>query len=210
MKLLIRCVALVFLVASPAFADIVTLPNGDDVIPVDENLNPFDFADSFATPSAVGVFGIGDTIVEGTILNASESDEDVFTFTIADGTRLDSITLDYITGDGNHFVGIDTGTSMTFPASYDGTSLLVAHLVSDLDSGADLLTIDVASNNYNTIAPPGALSAGDYSVWIRETEFQDFDYSLTFRVSAVAIPEPSSLVALLGILATTCVTRRRN
>ncbi|MDM4015018.1 PEP-CTERM sorting domain-containing protein [Roseiconus lacunae] len=179
-------------------ADVVTLPDGEDLVPVDEALNEYEFADSYLTPSQLGAFGIGDTIVEGSILNASMSDEDAFTFHIAPGTQLESITLDYATGATRHFFGLDTGTSLTFPENYDGQSLLVAHLFSDSDSGADLLTINTPGDNYNSIAPPGSLGAGDYSVWIRETDLEDFDYSMTFRVSAVAIPEPSALAALVS------------
>jgi hypothetical protein len=93
------------------------------------------------------------------------------------------------------FVGVQTGTVFTLPASTPDPSQLLgwAHFGDTLE-GTDILDdIGVGFGSQGFVPP---LPAGNYTFWIQETGVYLADYQFDF----VVVPEPASLVlAALGI-----------
>ena len=168
-----------------------------------------DFSDAPGSPTDIGVLELGNTDVFGTLIRLPEvfDDEgsDVFTFVVDAGQVLDSIELTSLDGDG-HFWGFDDGDTSD---SGQANELWVARLISGTDVGTDLLGPVRPGSNFFGSGVPGTIGAGDYTVWVRETNEGVFGYSMTLRTSAVSVPEPSSLVLLSGVGAVAGLRRKR-
>ncbi len=171
-----------------------------------------DLANLGATPTAVG-FGLGSNVVRGTTGRdgAGIVDRDYFTFTLAAGWQLDTITLlpgsTFLGGSGVSFIGMQVGPVMTVdPNSGSATGLLGWWLYSDNDIGVDIL--QQMGSSPGAVGFSGALPAGTYTVWVQETATGVANYGFDFAVSAV--PEPASaLLMLAGVAGLSTLRRRR-
>lgn len=173
------------------------------------------------SPTDLGIFTAGANTVTGQVtaigffpdLNFSA---DIFRFQIAEGSTLNSITMESFStggGPGGMFMMLDD--SGLFPFSIfdindpffngDISPVLGGTIVGGSDVGQDILDnlqISGALGNGQVFDVP--LGAGEYSVYLQETgSFSN--YSLAFNVTAV--PEPTSL-AVLGCVAAGLAYRR--
>ena len=166
-------------------------------------------------PTDLGIFTEGVNTVTGSIVNArnapdgSPVDVDIFTFSIAQGTQLEDISVTAFDG-GGAFFSIDEGS--TYPLDFAGLDnqdnldqLLGSTLIGfSLDSIFPALV--TGGNAGSGFTAP--LGAGDYSVYIQETSPTDADtYTVAFTVAPV--PEPSTaLLAGLAVIGLTTLRRR--
>ncbi|MCA9135787.1 MAG: PEP-CTERM sorting domain-containing protein [Planctomycetales bacterium] len=199
MSRLVLLAALVCVFTSPnvALADLVYAENPGDL--------GTDLSDTHSAPTSVGTLPLGEGTVAGIIENADRNDVDIFTFKVDTNQQLDSIQL--FVGGERHFLALAAGTQIS---SGDISTMLMARLISDTDQNDNLL-YDVPPPLAGGITTPigHSLAAGDYTIWLQELNFENFDYEFTFQTSAVtAIPEPSS-VFVLGLLGMTLTLRRR-
>ncbi|QEF97008.1 hypothetical protein Mal15_10380 [Stieleria maiorica] len=174
-------------------------------------INESDYGDDFSNlpnaPTDFGTLELGETTVNGltSYINFFE-DPDIFTFTVAPGQRLDSVSFLSFDDDG-HFFGLDAGSTSD---SGNGTQLLIATLVGGPDLNVNLLNLTPSEQDFGGTHTPGPLAAGDYTIWIQENTIEGvFGYSLALQTSAVAIPEPSSAFALCVLGGALLIRRRR-
>lgn len=170
-----------------------------------------DLANLGATPTAVG-FGLGSNVVRGTTGRDSGGvvDRDYFTFTLAPGWQIDTITVlpgtTFLGGSGVSFIGMQVGPVMTVdPNSGSATGLLGWWLYNENDIGVDILQQMGASPG--AVGFSGALPAGTYTVWVQETGTGVANYGFDFSVTAV--PEPASVLLMLAGVAGLAALRRR-
>ncbi|MFK8114981.1 MAG: PEP-CTERM sorting domain-containing protein, partial [Rubripirellula sp.] len=136
------------------------------------------------------------------------------------GTEIDEIYLRSFTSSSNLiFMGIDDASTFHFsPAAINNANLLTdldpelvvrgTIGVLDLPSGMDP---DGGNNLFGVLGGSStSLGPGTYSVYLQETG-DTSNYTLNFRVSAVAVPEPSSFaaIALASIAMVRSRTRRK-
>lgn len=159
-----------------------------------------------ASPTDLGVFGIGVNTVSGSLDNTfTFLDRDAFTFTVAAGQQLDSLFFTSLQGEGRFYAlsNQDTALSTTTANGNYYTSLI----------GASNIGVNLLEGTVNDLKPAGSsesgpLAAGEYSFWFQETDFTVANYSLSLTVST-AVPEPSSTLALLGSLGLMFLGRNR-
>ena len=194
-----------------------------------ENLNGELSGDSTA-PTDLGIFGIGNNTVSGQVEQVGGffpgagfvdfENADIFTFEVAAGTQVDEIFLRSFDGSSNAiFMALDDANTFGFSASQINQAnnlgelfpeLILAGTVGELDDvdvmGADP---DSGSNLFDElIGPASSLGPGQYSVYLQETA-DATDYTLNFRVSAAAVPEPSTVLTLLPLGCTALLRRRK-
>ena len=158
-----------------------------------------DLSGDLSAPTVLNL-GLGENTISGSIglsggTGATDgTDADYFTFTIAPGIELTSITVDNYTGNdgGISFLGFVADSSFGGQTGddIDGSVLFGAssgEIISDLTGST-------------------SLGAGDYSFWLQETADVTPGYSLTFTT----VPEPSTSLLLGGALCLLGVRRKRN
>jgi hypothetical protein len=196
MKLRHLPVLLGLMMASPLFAQ----------VNYNESIDG-DLSDSGPAPTSLGVFGLGVNTIQGSLgpdtggsgASNGSSDADIFTFNIAAGQFVESVTTTRSGPETQSFVGQANSNSI---ASFDsGTSL-----------GAAIETGSLFTNDGGLVAAqaggiPVTFGAGDQTLIFQETGPGPVSYSISFNVVS-AVPEPSS-VALLGGLAMVGFIRRR-
>ena len=186
-----------------------------------------DLSDDINTPS---VFNIGpggttvnfsNSVVESDlstgVTGTTAADIDFFNVVVASGFQLDSIALNSFSGGGEAFFGFDSpalagnpaigAEQAAFAGSAIGFTLIdgtESSLFSELALGAQG-TLPLASN---VLDPNQPLAAGTYAFVFQNTGANVNEYELTFSGSEVAVPEPSSAIAIIA-LGLTMVTRRR-
>ena len=170
-----------------------------------------DLANLGATPTAVS-FGLGSNVVSGTTGRDPNGvvDRDYFTFTLAPGWQLDTLTLltggTFLGGAGVSFIGMQTGPVMTVdPVSGSATGLLGWWLYGENDVGNDILQL--MGSSPGAVGYIGALPAGTYTVWVQETGTGVAAYNFDFAVSQV--PEPATALLMLTGVAGLLARRRR-
>jgi hypothetical protein len=176
---------------------------------------------SGSSPTAL-IFAAGDNIVKAKLDPSAGADSRFFSFNVADGYRLDSILLEAFSyaqiasnpiATGVAFFGLKQGAgitpSNTNPAAVDGYALLGAPVgpnpinnVIPTDVGEDVLPSLVATGVFTGTQLPNKLTAGTYTVWLRESRTID-EFSLNFKVSQVPLPATAWLMGsvLLGFSA---------
>lgn len=186
-----------------------------------------DFSDSNLDPTVLGTFGVGTTTVSGTVVNGRgepglpPADSDVFTFSIAAGTFLESITLtEFSSGDDLGFIAISAGTTFPFDIAQqddleDDGQTADGGLITDFLGGA-LFGVDgggtIISDVGGQLAGATAggsgfafpLGEGDYTVFVRQNGGSPINYTLAFSV----VPAPAAAGAL-GFAGLAAARRRR-
>ncbi len=168
-----------------------------------DNLNPTD----------LNVFGIGTSMISGTVVDArgANPNVDVFTFDVLSGTQLTAIVLDeFVSDDDVAFVGLND--SNTFPFDADqlsdnpDQSQFIGGLLFGENVGVNLLD-DIGSSGIGT-GFTGPLGPGEYTVYLQQLGPNTVDYRFDFQVSA--IPEPATGVLVgLPMLGLVIAGRRR-
>jgi len=158
--------------------------------------------------SVVGANGTSSGLV-------SDTTRDLFGLSIASGFQLDSVVLSGLTQTANTsgnldpgFFFVSSGTTTGIPGGagfspLTGSLVGVGPQIALADSTADETPIGTDLLSVTSIAGPGVtgpLAAGDYVFGIQQTGPEELSYSVTFNVSAAAIPEPSS-AALISLVA---------
>jgi hypothetical protein len=170
-----------------------------------------DLANLGATPTAV-TFGAGSNLISGSTGRGGNGivDRDYFTFTIAPGWQLSTLTVlpgtTFLGGAGASFIGMQSGPVMTVdPESGSATGLLGWWLYNENDINQDILQQMGAS--FGAVGYSGPLPAGSYTVWVQETATGSVSYNFDFAVTQV--PEPASALLLLGGVAGLALGLRR-
>ena len=178
-------------------------------------------------PTALGIFSGGVFEVSGSSVlgpdgagagTLTDTTRDLFGFTIASGFQLDSIEVTELTQTLNvngdldpGFFFLDSGTTTAIPGGgftpITGALIGVGPLASG-GVGADLLSLDNITVTPGPAAGPQG--AGDFVFGIQQTGPEELSYTIAFNVSAVAVPEPSSMALLsLAAFGLTGMRRRR-
>jgi hypothetical protein len=169
-----------------------------------------DFSNNNAAPTVLSTspFALGSNIVSG---ETGNGDNDYFTFTIAKGQELTSLTvLDGATPPDRIFIGIATGASVPAISTFmsggnfvTSAGLLGWSLFNADQDGENILPALGASAPANFPSIPGAtgftgpLGAGTYSMWVLDGDGPaGTPYSLDYNVSGV--PEPSTWALMLA------------
>lgn len=159
-----------------------------------------DLANLGATPTAMS-FGLGSNLIRGSTGRDGGGvvDRDYFTFTLAPGWQLDTLTVlpgtTFLGGAAASFIGMQVGPVMTVdPNSGSATGLLGWWLYNDNDIGNDILQL--MGSSPGAVGYTGPLPAGTYTVWVQETGTGVAAYGFDFAVSQV--PEPASALLLLA------------
>ena len=170
-----------------------------------------DMANLGATPTAV-FFGLGSNLIRGTTgrNGAGVVDRDYFTFTVAAGWQLQTLTVlpgsTFLGGAGASFIGMQVGPVMTVdPTSGSATGLLGWWLYNENDIGNDIL--QQMGSSFGAAGYTVPLPAGTYTVWVQETGTGVAAYGFDFAVSQV--PEPASALMLLAGVAGLGLSLRR-
>ncbi len=171
-----------------------------------------DLANLGATPTAVS-FGLGSNVIRGTTGRdaAGVVDRDYFTFTVAAGWQLETLTVlpgsTFLGGAAASFIGMQVGPVMTVdPDSGSATGLLGWWLYNENDIGNDIL--QQMGSSPGAVGYTGALPAGTYTVWVQETGTGVAAYGFDFAVTQV--PEPATaLLMLAGVAGLGLGLRRR-
>lgn len=146
-----------------------------------------------AAPTDLGVLGLGVNTVSGSLDNTfSILDRDAFTFNVAVGQQLDSLSFTNLQGEDRFYALSNQDTALS-TSSANGN--YYASLVGAGSIGTNLL--DGTVNNLRTVGSgqSGPLGAGEYSFWLQETDFSVVGYSLSLSTST-AVPEPGATCVL--------------
>jgi hypothetical protein len=169
-----------------------------------------DFSNINSSPTQLSAspFSLGSNVVSG---KTGNGDNDYFSFTIAPGDELKSLTvLDGATAPDRIFIGIAQGSSAPAISTFlsggqfvTSAGLLGWSLFNAKQDGDDILPALGASAPANFPPIPGAtgftgpLGAGTYSMWVLDGDGPvGTPYSLNFGVAGV--PEPSTWAMMLA------------
>lgn len=163
-----------------------------------------DLSDDRLNPTDLGALSLGSNTVTATSV---QNDREYYTFEVPAGWTLDSLIVSAFSGDDIAFVGVQSGTQFTEPASGTDVSALLgySHFGDGvgLGAGQDILDDIGQGAGSQGFTPP--LGAGDYVWWSQETGTTPVNYTLDFVVS----PTPSAACLLAGCAALGVVRRRR-
>lgn len=169
-----------------------------------------DFSDDRAAPTVLtillgqnDVFGVTGQSVEGM------NDRDYFTFTISPGNVFKSLTVldSSISAGGGAFMGLQSGGQVTVdPVAPTPEPLLGYAIVSPADIGSDILPrMSTAGGAIGFTTP---LGAGQYSLWIQDTNIGPSVYGLQIEVAPIPVPASAPLVLTCLAALAWCGRRR--
>lgn len=179
------------------------LPSMAAVVLWDESISG-DLADDYTTPTLLNA-NLGDNRIAGG-LRGSDLDLDLFTLTVSVGHELSGIRLiNYNSAVTTNvgFMGIQSGSQLSSPPSNSFPDPIGYVLYGNWAVGQDILPTVVGGKPFNGVNP---LPAGQYAVWLNETGSSS-RYEWSFEVTAV--PEPNTIIILLGGLLVPLSLRRR-
>ena len=166
------------------------------------------------SPTDLGQFLVGMNVVRGEVTSVGDEGTngtaDIFTFEIPQNMQLDTVFMTAFSTDVGDavFLALDDGPTFQFSSEEINNEPVfglpdLTQILGGLVLGTNEVGTDILDNLSNTAPFNGAgfttpLGAGQYSVYIQETGPRS-DYTLTFNVSAVSVPEPSTMAGL-GVL----------
>lgn len=185
-----------------------------------------EFSGDHNAPTDLGVLGVGNNIVSGTVTDVGLDFDvpfylntaDIFTFEVPLGTTVDQMFLRSFSSSSSFiFMGVDDTDTFffspedinNFPSNQTLDAAIVARGIigepDDVDSpGADP---DSGANLFDNLGgPANSFGPGNYTVYLQETS-DSSDYTLNFRVVS-AVPEPSS-VGLFSLCSLLAISSRR-
>lgn len=128
-----------------------------------------DFSNDGAAPTDIGMLEVGTTVVTAT-QQGEPRDIDYVTFTVAEGTELDGLTIGaYEAERGNlAFLGLERGDAFeTASDAGDASGLLGGLSYGSLEVSNDVLSR--VGSLYGAEKFDGSLEAGDYTLWFNQT-----------------------------------------
>lgn len=157
-----------------------------------------DFANTGTAPTAI-TMDVGSNPVRGTTGRVNSIvDRDYFSFTLAEGQQLDTLTVvggNFLGVSGLSFIAVQAGAQVTVnPTGGSAAGLLGWVHFGENDIGTDILGL--MGIGFGAIGFQSPLPAGTYSFWIQDTGTGVASYQLDFGVSAV--PEPASALLMLA------------
>jgi hypothetical protein len=161
-----------------------------------------DLSNQGTSPTVVTLLS-GSNIIRGaTGRTGGVVDRDYFTFDLAAGLQLDSLTVlpgtNALGTSGLSFIAIQAGPQVTVdPTGGSPAGLMGWAHYGENDLGTDILGlmgIGMGANGFDVPLP-----AGQYSFWIQDTGTGIAAYNFDFGVSAV--PEPSAAWLMMGGMA---------
>lgn len=173
-------------------------------------------SNSGAAPTSINLL-LGSNIVNGTVTSPANT-RNFYTFNIGANEQLSAIellTLNVTTATGGPssdpgFFALVSGTTSATPAAGVG---VFPNLGGELFDPSDLNTNLLLEISGGGITDDGTgfstLGQGDYTFVIQQTGDEISNFSLDFQVTSVAIPEPTSGIALAALGLTGLVRRRR-
>ncbi len=158
-----------------------------------------DLSDDRLLPNSLGV-GVGSNELIGT---TGPGDRDYFHFSLSAGQSLTGIIVrGYVSEDPASFLAVQEGTIITEdPLNANVANLLGWCLWGTPEIGMDILPI--MGSNWGSIGFVPPLTGTEYTFWLQQTG-DPTSYVLDFQV----VPEPTSMVALTGLLGL-MIKRRR-
>lgn len=169
-----------------------------------------DLSNDGLAPTALSL-GLGENLLLGrTGRTDGVVDRDYFSFTLAAGTQLDTLTVlpgsSFLGPGAASFIAVQAGPQLTVnPTGGSAAGLLGWVHYSENDVGTDILGL--MGIGPGAIGFAGPLPAGTYSFWIQDTGSGVADYRFDFAVSAV--PEPAAWALWLAGLGLLAGARRR-
>lgn len=151
-----------------------------------------DLSGLITSPTSIGQLNPGENIIIGSINEGGSFNADVFTFSVAPGYTLTSLTFNINSVAENHFLAMSNETTLDADVDY----LMFASLVTNAQNGDNILVTESDGGNQSGAGYSPPLAAGDYSLWFQETSNNTVDY--TFTLTTVAIPEGSQSALLLA------------
>ncbi len=198
MKCILAAAVAVFTFTASASASTITV--------YDEGVQG-DFSGTFTAPTPINLVVGQNRIVGATGALSTGTLRDYFTFTIPVGLSLNTLTLvsSSITVGNFAFLGIEAGPAFTFdPTTPDVTQLLGWIHFSPANNGTNILP--AIGSGLGAIHFQGPLPAGQYSVWIQDTNVGVSSYELVAEV----VPEPGTMLLMLSGLGVAARARRRS
>ncbi len=194
-------ILVLMLLASPVFAQTIVH---------DEAING-DLSDSGPAPTSLGIFGLGVNTIQGSIgpstggsgASNMSSDADIFTFDIAPGLFVSSVTTTRSGPGFQSFIGHSPTISIANFTSNDSLGTALAAGGGGLFTNSGTISLAAGAGIPTTLGP------GSNTFIFQETGAGPVDYSISFNVVS-AVPEPSSAVMLSGITLLGFVRRRRS
>lgn len=169
-----------------------------------------DLSNAGTSPTAITLLPGSNLLIGNTGRNAQGAvDRDYFSFTVAEGWQLESLTLIdgvFLGGQSLSFIGVQAGPQVTVnPTGGSAAGLLGWYHYGPNDPGTDILPL--IGFGLGAIGFLGPLPAGTYAFWIQDTGSGTAAYRFDFAVTAV--PEPAAAWLLAAGLAGLAVLRRR-
>lgn len=170
-----------------------------------------DFSNNGLAPTLVSLSAGSNTVwgTTGRAVSGGPVDLDYFTITIPAGFLLSALNVlpgTTALGDGS-FIGLMAGNTFTIPPNTgNAVGMLGWTLFSEVNVGDNLLiAMSAPFVGSSGFTPP--LPAGNYSFWVQETGVGVSTYGFALEVTAV--PEPSTVLSMLGGLALLSVALKR-
>ena len=173
-----------------------------------------DLSDDYQNPTLV-TLAPGVNTIRATSGSATAIDIEYFRIDLPAQWQIDAIILrDFVSGsDSLAFIGVQEGTSFTFPASeaYTRSHELLgwAHFGPYEDDDFDAIGKDflpTIGTGGGAIGFTGPLTGSSYTFWSQQ-QGQPITYELEFVVSAV--PEPTTALAAISVIVLASFGRRR-
>lgn len=161
-----------------------------------------------SAPSNLGALPLGTSTVTGTLDNSAGTDPDAFSFNVAAGhllTKLEFTQLDDVGFGSGHFFAFSNSNTALNTGSADGNRY--SSFVTDQTVGINIL--DGTVNTFGGTGGSGPLGAGTYNFWLQETNGSNQNYTVALTTTT-AVPEPSSVVFMVGSAGLMLLRRRRN
>ena len=193
-----RCAAVVRSCAAATLAVSFSAASADVVW--DEAIDG-DLSDDYLAPTFIDVSEGSINVIFTT--DQDGDDDDIFTFTIAEGYELVGFVLDdFVTDDPFNlaFISIMPGNQMPFDPATPATEELLGYTLFNMSAVGNDLFLEMGAA-FGTIGYDGPLGAGDYTVWAQETSPSVDDWNINIVVAQVPAPGVLAVLGVAGLAA---------